>query len=565
MKRYVFWLVAALLFIGLLYVRSTTDIITLNFSPNAPHDGELTLQGKMERGGGIEASGSLRFQGELKVEKPLELRGTLKTDGTIASLSGRAMTGGYDYGFWSIIPPVLAIVLAFTTRQVILALFSGIIAGGIVSGQFNIITNFLMPTIGSLKFAQILLIYLWCLGGLIGIWTKTGGAERFARWAAGHIVRGPRSAKLFAYFMGLVFHQGGTISTILAGTTVRPICDEEKISHEELSYIIDSTASPVATLIPFNIWPTFTGALVIGTAGFLTNIDQAVSFYFAAIPFNFYAIVAILFTLGTSLEVMPWYGKRMRVAMKRSRETGQLDSDEATPLTSKELTNVEVAEGYRSGIEDFLVPLLTLIGIAVSGIFTTGSPAVNEAFFAALLSAMLLAAIKGMPVRKIIDGFVDGVKGVTIGAIILCLAVTLGDVSQYLGTANFVVNTLGDFLPALILPASFLAVCMFISFSTGSSLGTYAVVLPLAMPLAVEVATRASLGNPEYFITLCFAAVIGGSVYGDNCSPISDTTILSSVATGADLMDHAYSQLPMATAAAAIAAVLYTVCATFAF
>jgi len=491
----------------------------------------------------------------------------LRLGTNVISLQGYTTAAGeeaFSFGFWSLVPPLLAIVLAFTTRQVILALFLGIVAGGIVSGQFNIITAYLLPAVGSVKYAQILLIYLWCLGGLIGIWTRTGGAVRFARWAAGHIVRGPRSAKFFAYLMGLIFHQGGTISTILAGTTVRPVCDEERVSHEELSYIIDSTASPVATLIPFNIWPSLTGALILGTTGYLTSMEQAVAFYFSAIPFNFYAIVAITFTLLTSLELMPWYGKRMRRGMERARATGQLDSDEAAPLTSKELTEVRVAEGYRSGIIDFILPLGTLIGVAVAGIFITGTPAVNEAFLCALLSAIMLATIKGMPIREVLEGFVDGVKGVTIGAIILGLAVTLGEVSQKLGTAYYIVDTFSGILPAIILPASFLAVCMFISFSTGSSFGTYAVVLPLAMPLAVAVAEASAVANPLYFHTLCFAAVIGGSVYGDNCSPISDTTILSSVATGADLMDHVYSQLPLATAAASIAATGYVVATYFA-
>ena len=478
---------------------------------------------------------------------------------------GDRASGDFDYGFWSLVPPLLTLVLAFATRQVILALFLGIAAGGVVTANYNVVEAFLLPALGSPGYAQILLIYLWCLGGLIGLWTKTGGAERFARWAAGHIVRGRRSAKFFAYMMGLIFHQGGTISTILAGTTVRPVCDEEDVSHEELSYIIDSTASPVATLIPLNVWPTYTGGLILGSAAFLTSMDAAVSFYWSTIPFNFYAIFAILFTLGTSLEKMPWYGKRMRLAMKRARTTGELDAEGASPLASRELSHVRVPKGYRPGIEDFLVPLCSLIVIAGTGIALTGRPAVNEAFLSAVLIAFLLAVVKGMPIGTAIEGFLDGCKGVTIGAIIIGLAVTLKEVSTGLGTAHYIVENLSSVLPALILPASFLGVCMFISFSTGTSLGTYAVVLPVAMPLAAGVAEAAGLGNPDLFFTLCFSAVIGGAVYGDNCSPISDTTILSSVATGADLMDHTFSQLPMATMAATLAALCYTACTMFTF
>ena len=473
--------------------------------------------------------------------------------------------GVIHFGLWSIVPAVLTLVLAFTTRQVILALFAGIVTGGFISGNFDIVSGYILPALGTPGYAQILLIYLWSLGGLIGIWSKTGGAQRFASWAAHTIVRGPRSAKFFAYMMGIVFHQGGTISTVLAGTTVKPVCDEERVSHEELAYIVDSTASPVATLIPFNVWPTYTGALIIGSAGFLTDMDAAVAFYFSAIPFNFYAIIAIIFTLATSLEFMPWYGKRMRRAIKRSRELGELDAPEAEPMTSKELTTVKTPEGYKPAIIDFVIPLGTLIGLAGIPIFFIGKPMVNQAFFVALIVGMFVALIRGMRLRDVLEGFIDGVKGVTIGAIIIGLAVTLGTVSGSLGTATYIVGSLGSVLPPLILPASFLAICMVISFSTGTSLGTYAVVLPLAMPLAVEVSNLAQLSDPTLFLTLCFGAVIGGAVYGDNCSPISDTTILSSVATGCDLMDHVYTQLPMATLAASLAAILYTVAVMFTF
>jgi Na+/H+ antiporter NhaC len=486
------------------------------------------------------------------------------SDGTLdLAYVPRSGGGEFSWGFWSVIPPLLTLFLAFWTRQVLLALFLGIMAGGIVSANYNVVEAYLIPALGSSGYAQILLVYLWCLGGLIGLWTKTGGAELFARWAASHLVRGRRSAKFFAFLMGLIFHQGGTISTILAGTTVRPVCDEEKVSHEELSYIIDSTASPVATIIPLNIWPTYTGGLIVGTAGFLTTMGAAVSFYWSAIPFNFYAIIAILFTFLTSVEKMPWYGKRMKLAMERVKATGKLDSDEAAPLTSRELSTVDVAEGYRPGLEDFLIPLGTLIAIAGTGIALTGKPAVNEAFFTSVVMAILVALFKGMPVRTAVDAFIEGCKGVTIGAIIIGLAVTLKEVSMSLGTAYYIVEHLSTIMPAIVLPAAFLGITMFISFSTGTSLGTYAVVLPIAMPLAAAVAENAALGNPELYLTLCFAAVIGGSVYGDNCSPISDTTILSSVATGADLMDHTYSQLPMATMAAFLAGVCYVVAAMF--
>ncbi|MDX1636802.1 MAG: sodium:proton antiporter, partial [Balneolaceae bacterium] len=169
------------------------------------------------------------------------------------------------YGFWSVIPPLIAIVLAFWTKEVISALFVGVALGGVISGELNIVQGFLIPSIGSEDFALILLVYLWSLGGLIGIWTRTGGAEKFAVWAGSKIVRGRRSAKFFTWLMGIIFHQGGTISTVLTGATVRPVADKHGVSHEELSYMVDSTASPAATIIPFNVWPIYVGGLVAGT------------------------------------------------------------------------------------------------------------------------------------------------------------------------------------------------------------------------------------------------------------------------------------------------------------
>jgi len=169
----------------------------------------------------------------------------------------------------------------------------------------------------------------------------------------------------------------------------------------------------------------------------------------------------------------------------------------------------------------------------------------------AVLVGMGIALAKGLSLQETIDGFVDGCRGVTIGAIILALAVTLKEVADAVGTADYVVATLGDVITPVVLPGLLMVLCMLIAFSTGTSWGTYAVVFPVAMPLAWAVS------QDPFFITLCFASVVGGSVFGDQCSPISDTTILSSLATGTDLMDHVYTQFPLALAAGLMAMVMY--------
>lgn len=474
---------------------------------------------------------------------------------------------GDHFGFWSVIPPLVAIALAFWTKEVISSLFVGIALGGVISGQLNLVQDFLIPSIGTESFALILLVYLWSLGGLIGIWTRTGGAEMFAEWAGGKIVRGPKSAKFFTWLMGLVFHQGGTISTVLTGATVRPIADKHGVSHEELSYMVDSTASPAATIIPFNVWPFYIAGLVVGTIPLFQTEQDVILFFFNAIPFNFYGIFALIITLLFAWELLPWVpGKKMRAAIKRSKESGQLDRDGAEPMSSAELTEMDIPENYKPGLIDFFGPIGTLLGVAIIPYIityfvmgNTDNPLlmIAEAFVLAVLAGIFIALAKGMDLQTAIDGFVDGCKGVTIGAIILALAVTLKSVAEAVGTAEYVVALTGDAIDPIFLPALLMGLCMLIAFSAGTSWGTYAVVFPVAVPLAWAIMPD------EFFLTLCFAAVVGGSVFGDQCSPISDTTILSSLATGCDLMDHVYTQAPLALTAAGLGAVVYTLLVMF--
>ncbi len=481
---------------------------------------------------------------------------------------------GGHYGFASILPALTTLILVFFTRDVVSSLFLGIVVAGFVVMNVNVIDQFLIPSIGSESFAVILLVYLWCLGGLIGIWTRTGGARYFAEWTGARIVRGPRSAKLFAWLMGVVFHQGGTISTVLAGTTVRPVTDEQRVAHEEVTYVVDSTASPIATVIPLNAWPLYVAGLIAGSTPLFATEQEAITFFFRSIPLNFYGIFAVVMTLLFSLELLPWEGRRMKKARVRARETGTLDRPGSDPLSADELTRLRIPTDYRTGLIDFLLPLGVLIGVALTGVVGPLVPALQagdielflggisvpfaEAFGLAVLAAMVLALIKGMALKEVVNGFVDGCKGVTIGAIILALAVTLGYVSQTLGTANFIVETTAEFVNPVILPALFMGICMAVAFSIGSSWGTYAVVFPLAMPLAYAI-------NPDpFYVSLAFGAVLGGAVFGDQCSPISDTTILSSLACGCDVMEHVLTQLPLALAAAGAGATLATLLAAFA-
>ncbi len=463
------------------------------------------------------------------------------------------------WGAWSLLPAITAVMLCWLTKEPITALLGGIITGAFLLGQYDLTEEVLVPSLASQPAAQILLLYLVLLGSLMGVWSRMGAPRAFAELMTRLFVRGPRSARLVAWFLGIVFFQGGTVSTVLVGTTVKPLADKENISHEELSYIVDSTASPIASLIAFNAWPGYVQAFIfVSGAGFLATEADRVAFFFKSIPLHFYSIFAVLGTFLFALDLMPWVSKNMREAITRARTTGQLDAPGSSPLSAKELEISNVPGHYRPHVVDFFLPLGILISMSIGTFISSGSPNVRWAFGAALLSACGLAVLKGMSLSELMDGISTGLKGVVMGTLILLLAITIGGISKATGGGNYLVELLGTALPFWSLPVLLLILTIIIAFSTGTSWGTYAVSLPLAMPLAWAIAQSQGLSHPMLYMMICFSAVIDGSVFGDQCSPISDTTVLSSMCTGCDLMDHVRTQLPQASMAAGLAAVLWT-------
>lgn len=465
----------------------------------------------------------------------------------------------FHYGLWSLLPAFITIVLCLLTREPLTSLFSGIVVGSLMLGQYDLTDAVIIPNLAKEGTAALLLLYLWLLGGLLGIWSKTGAAQAFANYMTLHFVRGPRSAKVISWLLGMLFFQGGTMSTVLVGTTVRPLADKAKVSHEEMSYIVDSTASPIATIIAFNAWPAYVQALIfVPGVSFLATESARLNFFFSSIPFGFYAIFAVLGTLLLSVNITTFSGKRIRDAHQRALTTGQLDAKGARPLSAKELQRCDVPSGYTPHVLEFILPLVTLISIAVFTFIFLGSPKINWAFGTALMLSAAIALAKGMSLTHVIDGFGNGLKGVVLASVILMLAVIIGSISKEIGGGLYLVSQLGEQLPFWLLPLILQLMTMVIAFSTGTSWGTYAIAFPLAMPLAWAVCQSQGLANPELFMMVCFATVLNGSVFGDQCSPISDTTILSAMTTGCDLMDHVKSQLIPATFAATCAASLWT-------
>ncbi len=474
------------------------------------------------------------------------------------------LEGKFHFGFWSLLPAIVAIGLCLVTKEALTALLSGVVVGAFMLGRFDITDAVLLPSLGSSSAAAIILLYLWLLGGLMGIWSRTGAAQAFAEFMTKHFVKGPTSAKVVSWLMGVIFFQGGTVSVVLVGTIVKPVSDLENVSHEELAYIVDSTASPIASVLAFNAWPIYVQAFIFvpGVAFLATEADR-ISFFFRSVPFSFYGILAVLGTLLLSLGITRFAGPGIRAAHERAKATGELDAPGARPMNAKELQVSRIPEGYKTHVLEFIVPIVLLIGTAIGTFVYMGSPKVNWAFGLALLVSVLVALIKGMRLGDVIEGIGDGLKGVVFGSVILVLAVTIGGISREIGAGTYMVDLLGDRISYIALPFALQILTMVIAFSTGTSWGTYAIAFPLAMPLAWTVAQANDLAHPELFMSVCFATVLNGSVFGDQCSPISDTTILSSMTTGCDLTDHVKTQLVPACYAAALAAVLWT--ATVAF
>lgn len=461
---------------------------------------------------------------------------------------------------WSLLPAFVALSLCWLTKEPISSLLGGIFTAAALLGKYNITQAVFIPELSTSSAAGIIVLYLWLLGGLMGMWSRTGAAMAFAEFMTKHFVRGRISAKLVAWFLGIIFFQGGTVSAVLVGTTVKPISDQNGVSHEELSYIVDSTASPVAALLAFNAWPGYVqGFIFVAGVPWLATEAQRVSFFFQSIPYSFYSILAILATLALSLEVTPFVGGGLKRAISRVKMTGMLDAPGAQPLNAKELQITNIPPGYNPSVWEFFLPLILLIGISTGTYIYNGVPNVHRAFGAALVFAFVTAIFKGMSIKHAIDGITDGLKGVVVGSLVLLLAIIIGSLSSQTGGGMYLVELLKESVPYWLLPILLQVLTMIASFSTGTSWGTYALTFPLAMPLAWAIATSQGLANPEFYMLICFAAVMNGSIYGDQCSPISDTTVLSAMCTGCDLIDHVKTQLPQASLAALLAGIGWTI------
>ena len=468
------------------------------------------------------------------------------------------VTVKHHFGWWALLPALIAILVSLISRQPVIGLLCGVISGSFILMQYNVMNSTVIAMLNDKGAIAVLVLYLWLLGGLLGLWAKTGASKATAEFLSKKFVKGPISAKLVTWCLGVLFFQGGTMSAVLVGTTVKPLADKHKVSHEEQSYIVDSTASPIAILLPFNAWPFYVQAfLFVPGVSFLATEADRIAFFFKSITINFYAIFAVLFTFLLCFNKTFFVGKNMKTALHRARSTGMLDAENAKPMLAENLNDC-VAEGYAPHYREFFISLFALIGVAIGSYIIFGSPLIVLAFSIAILTLAIMAISKGMKLSEIIDGFSIGLKGVVLASVIMLLAISLGGVNSELGIGQLLLEKVGEDLPIVLLPCILLLIAMTIALVTGSSFGTFAIVLPIAMPFVWLICSQYYPENAEIIMLICFAVVLNGGVFGDQCSPISDTTVLSSLATGADLIDHFKTQIIPATIAIVISCILWT-------
>jgi len=337
----------------------------------------------------------------------------------------------------------------------------------------------------------------------------------------------------------------------VTGTVVRPIFDGLKISREKLAYICDSTSAPICALIPVNAWGAYMAGLLARQ-----GVEKPLLVYFKAIPFNYYAWAAILLVLFLTLSRKDFFS--MKRAEQRAREKGQVLRPGSIPLVSHEVTNLEPKQGVRPRASNMVIPLAVMIVMMVAGLLITGrgdlangsgSTAVLWAVLAALAAGGLLYWARGVMGPGELTGlFFKGVGGLVPIATLMMLAFALGQLCRDLNTGLYVAELVKNMLVPSLVPVVLFVTTGFIAFATGTSWGTWAVMVPIGLPLALQMGI-----NP----VLAVAAITSGGVFGDHCSPISDTTLVSSMASASDHMDHVNTQLPYALTAGLVAAVFF--------
>jgi len=461
-----------------------------------------------------------------------------------------------DYGLLSVLPPLIAIVLALVTKDVFIALISGCFSGYLILSNFHIINGLDRTFMSFIEVFQdtdntIVIVCVLLIGGLIYLVEESGGINGFvdAMVKKQGMIRNKRMAEIFTWFIGVLVFTSGTLSTLLTGAITRPLNDALKVPHEKSSFIVHSTSTPVCILFPISAW----GAFMIGLIQ-AQDIPDATQVMIKTIPLNFYAIFAVL--LLPVIIFTRFHFKGMKKAEQRADTTGELDADPTNDMISnKEARNIPA-----TSVINLLLPILSMVVVIIAGLLITGKGNLLDGdgmrsilwgCVVSLVAAYILYRVQGIfRYRIFMKHFFKGAGHMLNVASILIFAFSMGGMVKLLGTGPYLANIVSGLLTPALLPALIFLFSCVISFSTGTSMGTMAVMMPLAMPMTTTMGMS---------VALVSAAVFGGSIFGDHASPISDTTIMSCTTTGCDVMDHIKTQLPYVLSYAGMALVCYLV------
>jgi len=464
----------------------------------------------------------------------------------------------FNFGGWSLLPAVVAVVLSFVTRDALFSLLIASISGLMIQGKgLWGLPGLFMKALGSADFIWVVLIEI-LIGVLVAFFFLTGTTEEFAKIASNK-VKSRKGVQLLGWFLGMFIFFSDYFSPLFTGPVMRSLTDNAKISREKLSYICDSTSAPVSVLVPFTAWGVFISGLLIGH-GPITDQVIATQVFIKSIGFNFYAILAVSMVGLIATGIIPEFGP-MKEAEKRAVEEGKVLSDTAQPLMGAELSNIKKSDKITNPrlLLNFILPVFIIIFVAIGTYIFIGSAKTLEAFMYAVFFLGVILIVQKLTIKEVFDAAVQGIKGVTPAILILAMAFVINTISKELGAAQFVISVTEGWMSASMLPALTFAMAAFISFSTGTSWGTYAIVMPIAVPIALAFSNN-SIG---LLLFATVGAVAGGGVFGDHCSPLSDTTILSSLGAASDHIDHVKTQLPYASVVAGAALILYLVIGIF--
>ncbi len=462
-------------------------------------------------------------------------------------------------GMLSMVPVVLALILAFRTKNAVFSLLIGCITGVLIAGfdPATGMSKLFQKALGNGDFIWVMMIEI-AVGIMVAFYLRAGVIAAFTEWA-GTRIKTRRAASGFGWLLGIFIFFSDYFSPLFSGPIARPLTDKHKVPREMLAYLLDSGSAPVCTLVPLTGWAVFIAGLLKGY-GPIETAGDGMNVFIRAIPYNFYGWFAVILAGLIAFQIVPNFGP-MKKADLRAKNEGKVLRDGATPLTGEEMDMIQPLKGKKANIFVYLViPVLIVIGVALGTFFAMGSAKILEAFFAAVMYQALAMAFGGYfkSVKDGMDLAVNGIKAVMPAILILALAYCINTISKSLGAQQYIISLTEGWMTSGMLPVITFLTGAAISFFTGTSWGTYAILTPFVIPIAMGL----SGGTIDAVVLSTIGAVVGGGLFGDHCSPVSDTTCLSSFGAGSDHMDHVSTQLPYAVVAGGLACVLFVAIGT---